>query len=152
MSLNINELSWECIKPVIMQIRGKNSLIKSDVYLQLSNAQRALFSFHVYYNHAVKSIYEFYYWSVNFMEMNYYKEIMNSAGYFDDESFLSLLQLVEKEILSQKPNDKEQIDSIIQDNNFNELFFKFKGAGNNFVIKMGDHIRKNPHDFVIFED
>ena len=147
-ALNIKELSWECIKPVVMQIRGKNHSIKSNAYLQLNNGQKSLFSFHVYYNHAIKSPDDFYYWTNHFIELNFFNEIINGAKYFGDEPFLSLLQLVEKRMLSNKQNNKGPMDSVVQD----EMFHKFKETSDIHITMMGNYIRKHPLDFLIFEE
>lgn len=61
-----DNLSWLCIEPMLISIRGKDLDEKSAMYNQLNEGQRALYLFYAFYNH-VHSIEEFYWFATYFM-------------------------------------------------------------------------------------
>ncbi|WP_438431607.1 hypothetical protein [Gorillibacterium sp. sgz500922] len=45
------EASWLCVKPFLLQVRGKSQSVKNEMYRSLSPGQKALFLFYSYHNH-----------------------------------------------------------------------------------------------------
>ncbi len=67
--------------------------VKERFYEELSEGQRALFMFHVYYNHISKSLIEFYWWNAYFMaQPKSWTALKACFKYLSDESFLSSLR------------------------------------------------------------
>jgi hypothetical protein len=62
-SLEDAALGRACFEPIIPKIRGKDNVVKAQVYKQLTTGQQALFMFNAYYNHASNSLAEFYWWT-----------------------------------------------------------------------------------------
>ncbi|MGM0879160.1 MAG: hypothetical protein ACQEWV_32110 [Bacillota bacterium] len=64
-----------CFEPLILvyknrmaeQSIGDKTMVKEQFYKELTQGQRALFVFKVYYDHASESLTEFYWWSAYFM-------------------------------------------------------------------------------------
>lgn len=47
-------------EPTIQQVRGKNFVVKSEVYSHLTTGKRALLMFQMLYGHTSKGVEEFY--------------------------------------------------------------------------------------------
>lgn len=58
-SLDHITLAWKCIEPTIQQIRGKNLNVKSQVYAQLTQGQKALLMFWILYGHTRNGVARF---------------------------------------------------------------------------------------------
>ncbi|MEH6943653.1 hypothetical protein [Bacillus sp. JJ722] len=105
--LTANDLSQGCFVPLIKIYKrrvAEQSIddpahIKEMFYKQLNKGQQALFMFYTYYNHASKSPVEFYWWSAYFMaQRKSWSAIKSSAIFFEDESLLQLLEMIEIEL------------------------------------------------------
>ena len=68
-------LIWTCVSPFVFKVRGKNDLMKMNVYQQLSDHQKRLFIFTIYYNHARQSVDDFIYYGKLLLENNYWREL-----------------------------------------------------------------------------
>jgi len=69
---NSFSLSQRCFEPLIKIYKVRmseetNIGVKEHFYEELTEGQRALFMFNVYYNHISESLTEFYWWSAYFM-------------------------------------------------------------------------------------
>ncbi|MFJ7953985.1 hypothetical protein ACIQZG_21015 [Lysinibacillus sp. NPDC096418] len=101
-SLTLPDLSQKCFEPLIdfykSGISKETNLnqFKEQFYEQLSKGQRALFIFSTYFNHASKSLIEFYWWSAYYYaQPKSWLALKSSAKYFKDESLLSLFEKIE---------------------------------------------------------
>ncbi|BCY17345.1 hypothetical protein hrd7_11940 [Leptolinea sp. HRD-7] len=127
----ISKLSWECISPVIMTVRGKNPDIKNDAYRTLNEGQKAVFSFHVYYDHAKKDPESFVYWSRLYLQMNFFGEIKKGALYFANQDYANLLAEIEGCLTGTNNSDPQQ------------LYEQLKSIGEEHIIRMGKAIKAN---------
>ena len=75
------QLSWLCVQPMLISVRGKDVAAKTEMYRQLNEGQQALFLFYSYHNHT-KSLAEFYWFSAyNIMEMKSWSGIRNGMRF-----------------------------------------------------------------------
>ena len=128
---SLSKLSWECISPVIMTVRGKNPDVKTDAYSRLNEGRKAIFSFHVYFDHARKDPDSFVYWSRLYSQMNFFGEIKKGVSYFSNPAFASLLAEIEVRLIGQTGGGLQ------------ELFERFTSAGEEHIILMGKAINAN---------
>lgn len=61
-SLGDERLSWVCIEPVLLPMRGKDMSVKTQTISQLSKGQQALCMFRIMFDHAKNSVIEYYCW------------------------------------------------------------------------------------------
>jgi len=96
-SLDDHALPWACIEPVIQQIRGKNFMMKSQVYIQLTTGQRALLMFQVLYGHTHNGIAEFYDHTSYFLaEPGIWDQFKDGMKYFGENTMLQLIEEMEE--------------------------------------------------------
>ena len=80
--IDSHNLSWLCIEPMLLSVRGRNLEAKREVYLQLHEGQQALFLFYSYHNHT-RSLAEFYWFSAyNIIELNSWNGIREGMKFF----------------------------------------------------------------------
>jgi hypothetical protein len=156
-SLNYDVLGWECIKPIVMQVRGKDFSAKSQVYSQLTRGQQALFMFRVYFNHASKSLVDFYWWSVYFQTQSSWSEIKAGLQYFGDDIMIKIL--IETENILKEANqqgiiklDNASYDDLDRSSEFkisiSRLYTIFQETAPVTHRLIGEYIRKNTDEFV----
>lgn len=129
------EISWHCIKPIILRIRGKSMDIKYEEFKKLNKGQRAIFSFHVYYNHAKNDIDSFIYWSRLYLENHFFAQIKNGAHYFSSTTFVCILAEVEETLGHSDGADIQK------------LYETFKTVGEEHKLRMGKIIAANKDYF-----
>lgn len=129
------EISWHCIKPIILRIRGKSIEIKNEEFKKLNEGQKAIFSFYVYYDHAKNDIDSFVYWSRLYIKNRFFVEIKNGARYFCDSDYSNVL--IEIEGIFTGDNDRD----------IQKLYERFRIIGEEHKIKMGKMIVANKEYF-----
>lgn len=76
------QLSWLCIKPMLVSVRGRDMAAKTEIYRKLHEGQQALFLFYSYHNHT-KSLAEFYWFSAyNIIEIKSWNGIKKGMHFF----------------------------------------------------------------------
>ncbi len=163
-NLTTSDLSNKCFEPLIhlykMGISNETDTIhfKEQFYMQLSQGQKALFVFYTYYNHASKSLIEFYWWSAYYYaQPKSWLALKASAKYFEDESLLALFEKIEQVFLQNNyPNTLENFTVIREDLDKNKeiqasiipLHTMFDQITPLTVRKINDLIEKHIQDFV----
>lgn len=95
-SLEDAALGEACFEPIIPVIRGKDISVKTQVYEQLGTGQQALFMFYAFYNHAIKSLDEFFWWSAYYLaQPKAWSEVKVGLRYFKADALLKLLDEME---------------------------------------------------------
>ena len=168
--LTCSDLSQKCFEPLIKiykkqvseETNLKTSQIKEQFYEQLTEGQKALFMFYVYYNHVSKSIYEFYWWSAYFMaQPKSWSALKAGISYFRDESMLLLLEKIELELKKHKfPNSLDNFTITREDLNQNKelhtsiksLHVIFENTSPLTINNINDYIEKNLQEFLNIED
>lgn len=96
------QLSWLCIKPMLVSVRGRDMAAKTEIYRKLHEGQQALFLFYSYHNHT-KSLAEFYWFSAyNIIEIKSWHGIKKGMHFFCIDEMVTVL---------------DQIESLITDKN-----------------------------------
>lgn len=139
-SLEENALIWACIHPLIHEIRGKDPIIKTEVYSSLTKGQRALLMFQILYGHTSDSTAEFFGMQDMLSIKGIWGELQNSMRYFGDNQMLSLLQEMEEAYHSGKTGSN-MINSI--DRKLHEIMPES-------IKVVCSYIRNNPGEFVRF--
>ena len=87
-------LSWLCVQPMLLSVRGKDLKTKLDMYDQLNEGQKGLFLFYSFHNHT-KTMAEFYWFAAyNINELQSWKGIWNGVLYFNDNRMADLLDRI----------------------------------------------------------
>jgi hypothetical protein len=141
-------LIWTCVSPFIFRMRGKRDLMKMDVYKELSDHQRRLFIFTVYYNHARQSVDDFIYYSKLLLENNYWRDLKAAMHFFNDQGMIALLDQIEMEMTksinaaaTELPTNDSWGTSV------NALFKIFLPVSDKTLKLIGDDIRSNPIEY-----
>ncbi|MGM0890530.1 MAG: hypothetical protein ACQEW5_27240 [Bacillota bacterium] len=168
-SLGDEALLNASFKPLILEYKKRmakqpenSSISKELFYKELTTGQKALFVFHVYYDHASESLAEFYWWSAYFMaQPKIWSAIKAGLQYFKDESMYLLLE--ETELVLKRHNcpntldeftvTREDLDNSIElYASINPLHIKFNKTAPFTIKRICDFIRHNYDDFIKFED
>lgn len=168
--LTDDSLSQGCFRPliqnyksrVVKQSKDDDSQMKENFYKELNEGQRALFMFYTYYNHANKSFVEFYWWSAYFFaQPKIWSALKASMKYFEEESLLLLLEMIEIELKRHNHPDTLEHFKVTRDelNRNQQLKSSIKYLHNIFektspltISKIDKYIEKNLHEFVEIEN
>lgn len=156
-----DNLSWLCIEPMLISIRGKNLDEKSAMYNQLNEGQRALYLFYAFYNH-VHSIEEFYWFATYFMgELKAWNGLKSGVRFYKDYEFADILEQLEKIIEKRNkdfegrwneasPTDLEkdiELSLLIR-----PIYKAYQQSVEEYKERMNTYIRNNKEDFLEIED
>ncbi|CAN7205444.1 hypothetical protein [Paenibacillus sp. LjRoot56] len=88
-----------CFQPIIQaykEIQSRGDDFISGLFQELSPGQQALFAFHVYHTHAIKSQADCYWWSAYFLaQPAKWAGIQSALRFFKDSSTLPLVERME---------------------------------------------------------
>lgn len=158
-----------CFQPLIVEYKKRmakqpenHSIAKELFYKELTTGQKSLFVFHVYYDHAMESEIEFYWWSNYFLaQPKIWSSIKVGLQYFKDESMYLLIEETEAVLRRHHcPNDLDEFTVTRQDLDHNielsasihPLYIKFNQTAPFTIKRICDVIRHNDDDFIKFED
>ncbi|WP_180954095.1 hypothetical protein [Bacillus sp. M6-12] len=118
--------------------------------------------FSAYYNHASKSMAEFYWWTAYFLaQPKTWSEIKIGLRHFRANAMLQLLEELEGTLKAwNHPRSFQGFDVTYKDlDNDPELLSSISPLNTRLheissaILKgIGEHIRKSPHEFIKFED
>lgn len=156
-SLDDSELGWACIEPTLLKIRGKDSILKTRVYSELTKGQQALLMFRVLYDHAKDSKTEFNAWmNVLFNQQHTWLEIKAGLKYFEDATMLQFFDEVESSLkksidIQENLNNKgcQHLGTDFLDEQF---YLDFCRITQETVHLISTYIRDNPEEFVRITD
>ncbi|MFE3577439.1 hypothetical protein [Lysinibacillus sp. NPDC059133] len=166
LDFNCSSLSQRCFEPLIQIYKVRMSEesdigVKERFYEELTEGQRALFMFHVYYNHISKSLIEYYWWSAYFMaQPKNWAAIKACFKYFHDEPFLLLLDKIEQELKQHHHPTTLENFSITRDElnqnkellaSFESLYAMFENIYPATIEKINNFIEKNLQEFIQIE-
>ncbi|WP_274364774.1 hypothetical protein [Paenibacillus thermotolerans] len=161
-ALEDTALGAVCFDPVIPKIRGKSLAVKEQVYEGLTPGQQALFMFNAYYNHASKSLPEFYWWSAYYLaQPKAWSAIKASLNVFGAETMLHLLDSIEELLDPERfPRSLDRFAAAYNDLDGNPallaamepLYDKFNEASPAALKAIGGYIRNHSEQFIRFEE
>ncbi|AOZ91003.1 hypothetical protein [Paenibacillus crassostreae] len=146
-------LSWLCIKPMLLAVRGKDLSAKSDMYNQLNEGQKGLYLFYSFHNHT-KTLEEFYWFSAyNINELKSWNGIKKGLNYFKNIALSEVLEDIEiliaeqnrlKKTVNQRDleNDKRLMNDVIA------LYDKYIDCSETSINRMNDWIKANRTEFI----
>lgn len=154
--LSSEQLSWLCIQPMLISVRGKDVAAKVEVYRQLHEGQQAIFLFYSYHNHT-KSLTEFYWFSAyNIIDIKSWNGIKNGMRYFNQNEMVTLLDDIERLITDTNkvgdtwrevlPTDLDKNPILLQ--RTEELYLKYQVAAQEAISHMNEMIRQNQEMYV----
>ena len=146
-------LIWTCVSPFVFKVRGKNDLMKMNVYRQLSEHQKRLFIFTIYYNHARQSVDDFIYYSKLLLENDYWHELTGAMGFFKNSKMVDLLNRIEIEMgKSQLAIDTDLPANKVVAASIENLFKYFLPVSDETLKLIGNDIRQNPTAYFNIEE
>lgn len=161
-SLHDSSLPRACFEPIIPLIRGKDSMVKDNIYRQLSTGQKALFMFNVYYNHASNSQVEFYWWSCYYLtQTKSWSALLEGLKYFNTNSMGQLLSELEEILYEVNPllklpspdfSYKDLENNLDLNTQICRLYTQFKDISPSTLKDISEVIRSNPTEFIQFID
>lgn len=146
-------LSWLCIKPMLLAVRGKDFSAKSEMYNQLNEGQKGLYLFYSFHNHT-KTLEEFYWFSAyHINELKSWNGIKKGLNYFKDVTLPKLLDDIEILIIKRNklkktvsPTDLENDKELMNDvKNLHEQYIKYSETS---INRMNDWIKANRTEFI----
>lgn len=158
-------LEAACVDPIIKaykKIQTEGGDFSTGLYKELSRGQQALFVFRAWYNHAVKSDADFYWWSAYFMaQPERWSGLKKSLLFFEDRAILLVIERME-EILNKRnhPRSLDNFDVSFNDDLNNDpklmssviqLFLNLHEAASTTHTLISAWIRNNPNEFMQFE-
>jgi hypothetical protein len=154
-----DNLSWLCIEPILLMIRGKSLTAKSDLYHQLNDGQKALYLFYAYHNHT-KSIAEFYWFAAYFIsELKAWNGLKIGMRFFENYEMVNLYEELESLIESTNRREdgtwEEASPSDLENNkelnkSLHQLYLKYNSIVENTINQMNTYIRNNKEQFAFF--
>jgi hypothetical protein len=160
--LKDTDLPKACFDPIIPLIRAKGMDVKEEVYSQLTEGQEALFLYNAYFNHASKSLAEFYWWSAYYYaQPKIWSALRFALHYFQTYDLNQLLTEIEAnlevrdyprnlETYKAAYNDLDHNQDLLDD--FTALFSKLNSMTPGFQQTIGEVIRYNPSEFIHLEE
>ncbi len=156
-----------CFKPLILDyksrmVKDNSSMVNELFYRDLSPGQKALFVFHVYYDHAIESQEEFYWWSAFYLaQPKIWSAITNGLKYLGNEHMYQLLE--ETEIIFRSHNYPDTLEKFTATREnlgsnceltvaIHSLYMNFNKIAPQTIKGISKFIRHNPEMFLKIED
>ncbi|KOR90241.1 hypothetical protein [Paenibacillus solani] len=159
--LKKNNLSWLCIQPMLLSIRGRDLSAKSEMYNLLNEGQQALYLFYAFHNHS-NSISEFYWFTTYFMgDLKAWNGVKKGVRFFKGNELLSILEQWEH-VISQKnkladgswreasPSDLDRDTELLEITEF--IYKEYQVLARDFIEDVNEYIRNNKEDFFEIEE
>lgn len=135
-----------CFKHIIPLIQGKNMDIKMKVYKELTPNQQSLFMFCIYFNHAIKSAQEFFWWTHHYINQpKVWKKIKDSITYYNGHNMVRVMEEMEADLIKQEEHNSVEILAICQ-----PLYQQFQNESLKVLKNIGESIRQNSTDYIEF--
>ncbi|MNN22413.1 hypothetical protein D3C81_1357700 [compost metagenome] len=104
-SLDKQSISWQCVQPLTMQVRGKSLEMKQLVVDQLNEAQLSTFMFYVYHNH-IGSAAELYWFTQYYItDVKAWPTIKAGVRFYTDQTMTDLLDEIEGIVVQQNQQE-----------------------------------------------
>ncbi|WP_148505285.1 hypothetical protein [Paenibacillus beijingensis] len=150
------------MEPTFLQIREKDMSVKTKAISQLTEGQKALCMFRVFYDHADNSAGEYYAWVSYLLDKpDFWCGVTGGLRFFGDASMMHLLEET-KEALEARNRKRglQWSDAALQDLDrdhelqyaVNLLFERFRKNAPQSHKLIGTYIRSHSNEFVIIED
>lgn len=157
MSLDSHSISWKCIEPITMQVRGKSFEERQKILQPLNKAQLATFMFYVYHNH-INSIEEMYWFTQYYLsDIKIWPSIKASVRFYEDQELFTILEEVEHIVVSRnqledgnykeaRPSDLEgdaELATAIQ-----AIYYKYVESAPRLISRMNTYVTQHLPEFI----
>ncbi|MNH94776.1 hypothetical protein D3C73_474010 [compost metagenome] len=156
-TLDKQSISWQCIKPLTMQVRGKNYEVKKELLDQLNEAQLSTFMFYVYHNHIGSAAELYWYTQYYIADIKAWPAIKAGVRFYNDQMMSDLLEEVEGIVVQRnrqedgswreaRPSDLEQDDEwslAIQ-----AVYNKYVTASQRLIETMNTYVSQHLDEFI----
>lgn len=159
--LEKDNLSWLCIQPMLLSIRGRNLSAKSEMYNLLNEGQQALYLFYAFHNHS-HSISEFYWFTTYFMsDLKAWDGVKKGVRFFKGDELRSILEQWEH-VIHQKnkltdgswreasPSDLDSDPELFEITD--SIHKEYQVIARDFIAGANEYIRNNKEDFFEMEE
>ncbi|MFS0724402.1 hypothetical protein [Paenibacillus sp. 1P07SE] len=146
LAVDSKDLSWLCVKPMLLAVQGKDLATKTDMYNQLSEGQKGLYLFYSYHNHT-KTLEEFYWFSAyHINELKSWDKIKNGLKYFKEMNLPELLEEIEMLIDDAvSPTDLENDKKLSKD--VKNLYEKYNLYSEICINRLNEWVKANRTEF-----
>lgn len=161
LALNSDQLSWLCVEPVLIKVRGKNESTKAEAYNRLNDGQKAMFMFYAFHNHT-KSVAEFYWFASYFIgDLKGWPALKKGVLYFQDDRLLKIYNEIEQLLESKnkqvdgtwrevKASDLEHDTQLLA--MITAIYEKYVVTAQPFIEQMNNHVRNYIEDYLILSE
>jgi hypothetical protein len=150
-SIGDMELIKVCIEPTLLQIRGKNPSLMSQIISQLTPGQQALCMFTVLHPEQSSEA-EYYSWVSYLLEQpNYWMGVIGGLRFFSESSMIQLLEET-KGILEASNREISLEDNLDLQTKITLFFERFQSIVPDSIKRISLYIRSNPQEFVQLKD
>lgn len=160
--LTDEQLGWACIEQVLLPLRGKDADAKRRAYQQCSPGQQALMMFRVFYDHARDSREAYYYWVSELLRApDTWEGVQKGMRDLGLEEMLALLADTKAVLLADsRPTSEREQQASPPDGErdqelwaaIDQLYRRFQQVEATAHRRVAETIRRNPHEFVQFEE
>ena len=151
--LKSESLSWICIQPMLLAVRGKDFSAKSEMYNQLSEGQKGLYLFYSFHNHT-QTLEEFYWFSAyHINELKSWNGIKRGLKHFNAISLSELLEDIEILVIEQSEQGKTISPTDLENepklkDRVRVLNKKYENDSKTATEIMNDWIKANKTEFI----
>lgn len=92
MTMEMNQLGWKCVEPMLIQVRGKSPQVKEEIYSRLSTAQKAIFLFFAFHNHvdSPEDLYRYtHYYNT---DVRIWPALLEGLRFYGDQELIEVLE------------------------------------------------------------
>ncbi|MNC48674.1 hypothetical protein D3C75_978050 [compost metagenome] len=155
--MDTQNISWQCVQPLTMQVRGKSFEVKQALVDQLNEAQLSTFMFYVYHNH-IGSAAELYWFTQYYItDIKAWPAIKAGIRFFNDQVMSDLLEEIEGIVVQRnqqedgswreaRPSDLEHdegLSLVIQ-----AVYNKYVTASERLIETMNTYVSQHLNEFI----
>lgn len=157
MSLDAQSISWKCIEPFTIQVRGKSFDERQKILQPLNEAQLSTFMFYVYHNH-IGSIEEMYWFTQYYLsDIKIWPSIKASVRYYEDMELFTILEEVEHIVVNRnqledgsfmeaRPSDLGKDAELARV--MTSVYHKYVESSSRFIAKMNTYVTQHLPQFI----
>lgn len=147
------QLSWLCIQPMLLAVRGKDLEAKREIYNRLNEGQQALYLFYSFHNHT-RTLAEFYWFAAyKIHELHAWNGIRQSVLYFQDNELAGLMKEMESVLIKAaerynpaSPSDLEQDPELAE--TIMQLQARYRGCAEETIHRMNAWVLAHQDSFL----
>lgn len=161
LELNSEQLSWLCVEPILIKVRGKDESTKAEAYNRLNDGQKAMFMFYAFHNHT-KSLAEFYWFASYFIgDLKGWPAVKKGVLFFQDDNLFQICNEIEQLLESAKrqpdgtwreakTSDLEHDPQLLA--MITALYEKYALTAQPFIEQMNNHVRNHIEEYLILSE